>query len=172
MLVPGAEADMCVARKIHQAGEGGAASNQERAGLRAAEQDAAAAAKAQQEHVQEQAAELQWDPLGFRQVFPLACQCSIERCCDTVIAKPQAQTAHVVNADQQLAYLHGCTTKHAPQPIESLRCLLLVVQMPLQRHSQAGARTADQSGFKSSANEASSAAVMLKTLKRLNQVCW
>jgi hypothetical protein len=63
----------CTARKLHQDGQDGAASNQEQAGAETAELDAAAAAKAQQEHVQEQAAELQWDPLGFRQVILLPC---------------------------------------------------------------------------------------------------
>lgn len=90
-----ANAGLCFARKLHQAGQGGAARNQEQDGVRAAEQDAAAAAKAQQEHVQKHAAELQWDPLGFRQVVLQSYRCSIERCCDTVMAQPQAQTAHV-----------------------------------------------------------------------------
>jgi hypothetical protein len=58
--------------------------------------------------------------------------------------------------------------KQAPRPIEMPA--LPAVQMPLQRSSQAGTRTADHSTFKSSADEASSAAVMLKTLKRLNRV--
>lgn len=63
------------ARNLLQIGQGGGASNQEHAGVRAAELGAAAAAKTRQEQVQEQAAELQWDPLGFRQVVLLPCQC-------------------------------------------------------------------------------------------------
>ena len=64
--------------------------------------------------------------------------------------------------------MHVFASKQAPQPIGMPAC---GVQMPLQRQSQAGRHTADQPGFKSSADEASSAAVMVKTLKRLNQVC-
>ena len=60
---------LCAARKLHQDGQGNMTSNQEQAGIRATELDAAAAAKAQQERVQEHAAGLQWDPLGFRQVI-------------------------------------------------------------------------------------------------------
>jgi hypothetical protein len=42
--------------------------------------------------------------------------------------------------------------------------------MPLRRHSKAKASMTDSSGFKVSVDDASSAAVMLKTLQRLNRV--
>ena len=72
VLIYGAKTGLSFARKLHQAVEDSTASNQEQAaGVRGAELSAAAAARAQQDHVQQEAAESQWDPLGFRQVVLL-----------------------------------------------------------------------------------------------------
>lgn len=85
------------------------------------------------------------------------------------VAKPRVLTAHMLQ--MMLRSRCACMYLHASRRHSPSQCLLLVVQMPLPVHTQAEAHTTDRSGFRSSANEASSAAVMLKTLKRLNQVC-